>query len=117
MRRVLVTGAGTGLGKAIAIELCKNDFEVVLHYRSSKSGIEDALSRINELGKKATSLCFDITNREQCKQILEQDIEQNGSYYGIVCNAGIPEPSDCKFPNSSSMYRVLYNGFWFSFVK
>ena len=96
MRRVLVTGAGTGLGKAIAIELCKNDFEVVLHYRSSKSGIEDALSRINELGKKATSLCFDITNREQCKQILEQDIEQNGSYFGIVCNAGITK--DAAFP-------------------
>ena len=72
MKRVLVTGAGTGLGKAIAIELCKNDFEVVLHYRSSKSGIEDALSRINELGKKATSLCFDITDRAQCKQILSK---------------------------------------------
>ena len=115
MRRVLVTGAGTGLGKAIAIELCKNDFEVVLHYRSSKSGIEDALSRINELGKKATSLCFDITNREQCKQILEQDIEQNGSYYGIVCNAGITK--DVAFPMMTdddwdSVVRTNIDGFY-----
>lgn len=115
MRRVLVTGAGTGLGKAIAIELCKNDFEVVLHYRSSKSGIEDALSRINELGKKATSLCFDITNREQCKQILEQDIEQNGSYFGIVCNAGITK--DAAFPMMTdddwdSVVRTNIDGFY-----
>ena len=115
MKRVLVTGAGTGLGKAIAIELCKNDFEVVLHYRSSKSGIEDALSRINELGKKATSLCFDITNREQCKQILEQDIEQNGSYYGIVCNAGITK--DVAFPMMTdddwdSVVRTNIDGFY-----
>lgn len=115
MRRVLVTGAGTGLGKAIAIELCKNDFEVVLHYRSSKSGIEDALSRINELGKKATSLCFDITNRAQCKQILEQDIEQNGSYYGIVCNAGITK--DAAFPMMTdddwdSVVRTNIDGFY-----
>ncbi|MDY5733452.1 MAG: 3-oxoacyl-ACP reductase FabG [Succinivibrio sp.] len=115
MRRVLVTGAGTGLGKAIAIELCKNDFEVVLHYRSSKSGIEGALSRINELGKKATSLCFDITNREQCKQILEQDIEQNGSYFGIVCNAGITK--DAAFPMMTdddwdSVVRTNIDGFY-----
>lgn len=115
MKRVLVTGAGTGLGKAIAIELCKNDFEVVLHYRSSKSGIEDALSRINELGKKATSLCFDITDRVQCKQILEQDIEQNGSYYGIVCNAGITK--DAAFPMMTdddwdSVVRTNIDGFY-----
>ena len=115
MRRVLVTGAGTGLGKAIAIELCKNDIEVVLHYRSSKSGIEDALSRINELGKKAASLCFDITDRAQCKQILEQDIEQNGSYYGIVCNAGITK--DAAFPMMTdddwdSVVRTNIDGFY-----
>ena len=115
MKRVLVTGAGTGLGKAIAIELCKNDFEVVLHYRSSKSGIEDALSRINEIGKKATSLCFDITDRAQCKQILEQDIEQNGSYYGIVCNAGITK--DAAFPMMTdddwdSVVRTNIDGFY-----
>ena len=115
MKRVLVTGAGTGLGKAIAIELCKNDFEVVLHYRSSKSGIEDALSRINELGKKATSLCFDITDRAQCKQILEQDIEQNGSYFGIVCNAGITK--DAAFPMMTdddwdSVVRTNIDGFY-----
>ncbi len=115
MKRVLVTGAGTGLGKAIAIELCKNDFEVVLHYRSSKSGIEDALSRINELAKKATSLCFDITDRAQCKQILEQDIEQNGSYYGIVCNAGITK--DAAFPMMTdddwdSVVRTNIDGFY-----
>ncbi len=115
MKRVLVTGAGTGLGKAIAIELCKNDFEVVLHYRSSKSGIDDALNQIKELGKKATSLCFDITNRAQCKEILEQDIEQNGSYYGIVCNAGITK--DAAFPMMTdddwdSVVRTNIDGFY-----
>ena len=37
MRRVLVTGAGTGLGKAIAIDLAKQGFNVTLHYRNSSN--------------------------------------------------------------------------------
>ena len=63
MRRVLVTGAGTGLGKAIAIELGKQGHEVVLHYRNSAKGAEEAQRIIEENGGKASTVQFDLTNR------------------------------------------------------
>ena len=96
MRRELVTGAGTGLGKAIAIELGKQGYEVVLHYRNSAKGAEEAQRIIEENGGKASTVQFDLTNREQVKEVLTKDIEENGFYYGIVCNAGLT--ADAAFP-------------------
>src|SRR5574344_758 len=96
MKRVLVTGSGSGLGKAIAIELGKQGFEVVLHYRNSVDGAMDAKKQIEDCGSKATLVQFDITNREQTKEALTKDIEDNGFYYGIIANAGLT--SDAAFP-------------------
>lgn len=96
MKRVLVTGAGSGLGKAIAIELGKQGFEVVLHYRNSVNGAMEAKKQIEDCGSTATLVQFDITNREQTKNALTQDIEENGFYYGIIANAGLT--SDAAFP-------------------
>ncbi|MGN0901738.1 MAG: SDR family NAD(P)-dependent oxidoreductase, partial [Succinivibrio sp.] len=56
MKRVLVTGSGTGLGKAIAIELAKQGYHVVLHYRNSAEGAKDALAMIKSEGGSASLL-------------------------------------------------------------
>ena len=49
MRRVLITGAGTGLGKAMALKLYKSGFEIVLHCRKSIEGALKIKSEIEEI--------------------------------------------------------------------
>ena len=99
-KRVLITGAGRGIGKAIATQLGRDGFEVVLHYRKSADGVNEAISTIKDNNGTASSLCFDVCDRENSKRILEEDIEKNGPFYGVVCNAGIT--ADAAFPMMSS---------------
>lgn len=100
-KRVLITGAGRGIGKAIATQLGKDGFEVVLHYRKSADGVNEAIKSIKENNGTAYSLCFDVCDRENTQKILDEDIEKNGPYYGVVCNAGIT--ADAAFPMMSSL--------------
>ncbi len=99
-KRVLITGAGRGIGKAIATQLGKDGFEVVLHYRKSADGVNEAIKSIKDNNGAAYSLCFDVCDRENTQKILDEDIEKNGPYYGVVCNAGIT--ADAAFPMMSS---------------
>ncbi len=96
-KRVLVTGSSRGIGKEIAIALAKDGFDVVVHYRSGKTQAEEVVEQIKSHGNNARLLQFDIADREQCHQVLEADIETNGCFYGIVCNAGIIR--DNAFPS------------------
>lgn len=99
MKRVLVTGASKGIGKAIAIATGKAGYEVAVHYNCDLKGAEDTVNQIKETGGSAYSLSFDISEREACKTILEKDVENGGIYYGVICNAGIS--SDNAFPSIS----------------
>jgi 3-oxoacyl-[acyl-carrier protein] reductase len=79
-KRVLITGASRGIGKAIAERLAAEGYETVTH--SVRSG--------------GTDLQFDIADREACRAAIEADIAANGPFYGIVLNAGIAR--DNAFP-------------------
>lgn len=95
-RRVLVTGASKGIGKTTAIMLAKQDFAIVVHYRSDEHGALDTMQQIIAQGGQAQLLSFDITDRQACLVALNEDIEKHGAYYGVVTNAGIC--SDAVFP-------------------
>lgn len=93
---VLVTGSSRGIGAGIALQLAKDGYDLVLHCRSKRELADDVAAQIVELGQQARVLQFDISDREQCRQALEADIEDNEAYYGVVCNAGIAR--DNAFP-------------------
>ncbi|MFK0573810.1 3-ketoacyl-ACP reductase FabG2 [Endozoicomonas sp.] len=93
---VLVTGSSRGIGKAIALRLAGDGYHIVIHCRSGMAQAEDTLARVRDAGSDGRILQFDLTDRQQCRTILEQDIEQHGAYYGVVCNAGITR--DNAFP-------------------
>lgn len=93
---VLVTGSSRGIGRAIALRLARDGYDIVLHCRSQIEQAEAVAVSIRELGQQARVLQFDITDRERAADILLADVEANGCYYGVVCNAGIAR--DNAFP-------------------
>ncbi|UXI03742.1 3-ketoacyl-ACP reductase FabG2 [Photobacterium sp. TY1-4] len=95
-RRVLVTGANKGIGRAVACQLARDGFEVVVHYRSDLAGAQETLAMMEAAGEVGGLLQFDIRERRQCQDVIETDIAAHGAYYGVVCNAGVSR--DMAFP-------------------
>ena len=115
MSEVLITGSSRGIGKACAICLAKNGFDVVLHCSKNIERLNPIKEEILKLGANARTLSFDVSNREECEKILLDDIEKNGVYYGIILNAGIAK--DNPFPSMENfewddVINVNLNGFY-----
>jgi 3-oxoacyl-[acyl-carrier protein] reductase len=98
-RRVLVTGASKGIGRAAAIRLARDGFQVIVHYHSHAGGAQETLAAIERAGGAGSILQFDVAAREACRTAIEADIAAAGPYYGVVSNAGIVR--DNVFPAMS----------------
>lgn len=96
MKKILVTGSSRGIGRAIAVELAKAGYDPVIHCVRSLDSANEVSSEIRSLGASGDVLCFDVADRESAAKALEDYIEKNGSFYGIVLNAGIT--ADNAFP-------------------
>ncbi|MCF0222452.1 MAG: 3-oxoacyl-ACP reductase FabG [Fibrobacter sp.] len=87
--QVLITGASGGIGQAIAKAVAQAGYGVVAHYNSNAAPVQALAEQIRADGGSIRTLQFDIRNREQCREVLEKDIAENGTYYGVVTNAGV----------------------------
>lgn len=114
-KTILVTGSSRGIGKAIALALAQDGFDMVVHCRSRREEAEQVAQEIQAMGRQARVLQFDVANRTVCRDILSNDVEQHGAYYGVVLNAGLTR--DNAFPALSdddwdSVLRTNLDGFY-----
>ncbi|MES3024161.1 MAG: 3-oxoacyl-ACP reductase FabG [Pseudomonadota bacterium] len=98
-KSVLVTGASRGIGKAIALRLARDGYDVVVHCRSQRDEAEAVARAVEAMGRAARVLQFDISERDATAAALLADIGAHGCYYGVVCNAGVAR--DNAFPAMS----------------
>ncbi|KES13818.1 Dehydrogenase with different specificity [Snodgrassella alvi SCGC AB-598-P14] len=99
-KTILVTGSARGIGRAIALTLAQAGWDIVLHCRSRRADAEKVAAEIAAFGSHSRILTFDISDRQACQEVLLNDIEQHGAYYGVVLNAGITR--DNAFPALSN---------------
>jgi 3-oxoacyl-[acyl-carrier protein] reductase len=89
-RIALVTGAGRGIGKAIALELSEMGFPVAVNFFSSESAASELCQSISENGGKAAAFKADVGDRVQVSNMFETiEKEMGASPLIIVNNAGI----------------------------
>jgi 3-oxoacyl-[acyl-carrier protein] reductase len=98
-KSVLVTGSSRGIGKAIALRLARDGYDIVIHCRNHRQEADRVAQAISGLGRGARVLQFDVGERALVAATLETDIAQHGCYYGVICNAGIVR--DNAFPAMS----------------
>jgi 3-oxoacyl-[acyl-carrier protein] reductase len=96
VKKVLVTGAGKGIGKAIALAASRAAYHVVLHYHKSEEAAHKTIDEIKAGGGSAELLQFDVSDRADSRAKLEKWSAENGALWGVVLSAGIN--ADNAFP-------------------
>jgi len=88
---VLVTGAGSGIGRETARRLAADGASVVL-CDINRSAIESAAGEVEALGRVALALPLDVASPQQWGQVAEQVARRFGGLYGLVNAAGLARP-------------------------
>lgn len=94
--RVLVTGASKGLGRAAAIRLAQDGFDITVHYGGDEAGARQTAADIEAAGGSARTIQFDVTDRPAARAAIDAAIEEHGPFWGAVVNAGVAR--DQAFP-------------------
>lgn len=84
----VVTGAGRGIGRAIAEELAANGAKVVLNYNSSAQAAAEVVAAINENGGQATAVQADVSTLDGAQHLIQTAIDTYGQIDILVNNAG-----------------------------
>lgn len=107
-KRVLVTGAGTGIGRGIALAFAKAGAVVALHYSRSSKGADDAVAEICSGGGRAAAFKADFEKIEPIQAMAREAVAFLGGLDVVVNNAGIT--MDMPFQKATpEQFDILYH--------
>ncbi|MEO6889058.1 MAG: SDR family NAD(P)-dependent oxidoreductase [Ktedonobacteraceae bacterium] len=87
-KTALVTGAGSGIGSAIAVELGRNGAFVVVNYRSNEAGARETLARIEQAGGKGQIYAANVARADEVQKLMDAISNSAGRLDILVNNAG-----------------------------
>ncbi|KAI0839662.1 NAD(P)-binding protein [Hypoxylon sp. FL0890] len=91
-RTVIVTGSSRGIGKAIALRLAADGYNVCINDLSAnRAGCEEVVKEIQGMGRKAITAIADVTKRDEVKQMVQSSVEKLGPLNTMIANAGIAQ--------------------------
>lgn len=107
----VVTGASSGIGRALAYEFARRGCRVVLAARSEDK-LQSVVNDIKAAGGDAFAVETDVTRPEDCKRLVERTVERFGGLDILVCNAGISMRALFDDVDLSVLHRLMDVNFW-----
>lgn len=107
METALVTGAGRGIGRAIAVELARSGRFIYINYRSNADAAEITLDQVRAAGSDGALCPFDVADETAAHTALKAIYTEKGFIDILVNNAGIREDTLMAFMKPGSWQRVL----------
>lgn len=106
----LVTGAGTGIGKAAALALARAGYDVAINYSRSADGAKDTAAQAEKAGVRAITVQADVSDDASVRKMLETVKSEFGRLDGLINNAGTTmevEPKDFEGVDVDEWDRVF----------
>ena len=89
----LVTGANSGIGRAVALGLARAGADVVVNYVTEPETAEEVVREIEAMGRKAIALKADVSKEDEVERMFADAIGQFGTLHIVVSNAGLQRDS------------------------
>jgi NAD(P)-dependent dehydrogenase (short-subunit alcohol dehydrogenase family) len=86
---ILVTGAGTGIGRGVAEQIARAGADVVISYRGSAQGAQEAVDEICGMGRRALAIKADLGVVADCRRVVDEAVKFLGGLDGVFNNAGV----------------------------
>ncbi|WP_027381958.1 SDR family oxidoreductase [Epilithonimonas caeni] len=93
-RSVLISGADSGIGRAVAILFARHGADVAIIYHSNDKDAQDTKDEIENLGRKAIIFSGDVNNFQFCKVTVNKVVSEFGKLDILINNAGVQFPCD-----------------------
>lgn len=110
-KTVVITGASSGIGKALAYEFSSKGANVVLGARNADS-LKAITDDITAKGGKAVATATDVTSEQECKQLIDSAVAAFGGIDVLICNAGISMRALFDDVELSVLHRLMDVNFW-----
>lgn len=116
----LITGADSGIGKAVAIAYAREGADVVIGYLSETEDAEDTAKWVQDAGRKAVVISGDLADPQHCRDLVEQTIAEFGRLDVLVSNAAFQMTHESieEIPDDEWDYTMATNlSAYFHLVK
>ena len=106
-KTALVTGASRGIGKAVALRLAKDGYNIAVNYNKNDALALEAVNEIKSLGVEAASFKADTSNIDEVKSMFREVQKQFGGVDVLVNNAGVVDDAYLLMVRQDSLERSL----------
>ena len=114
---VVVTGAGRGIGRAIAEELGAGGAHLVVNYSSSAGPAEEVVARLRDMGRRAIAVQANVADAAQAGELIEAAIAEFGRIDVLINNAGVTVDRTMKnltIADWNTVIQTNLNGYFYT---
>jgi 3-oxoacyl-[acyl-carrier protein] reductase len=106
-KTALITGAGQNIGKACALALARNGFNIVINGRSKREQCDDVADQVQRMGPDTLVAIGDVGSREGCEAVVKPALERFGRIDVMVHNAALRPSSPFLEMNEDDWHHIL----------